>query len=86
MNGVYIASDEFKRRVDRFRDEVVARKKPTNWIEASQRLGVPLWIITSGLEGIAEEAAEAAHSEEHPISIAHVLCNRLGVEIVEAAP
>lgn len=83
---LYVESPEFQRRVDRFREEVVGRRKPTNWAEASQKLGVPLWIITSGLKGIAEETAEAAHSERVPISIANVLRDRLGVEIVEAAP
>jgi len=41
----YLVSDEFQIRADKFRDEVIARGKPTNWCEASTRLGVPLWLI-----------------------------------------
>jgi len=41
----YLVSDEFQIRADKFRDEVIARGKLTNWCEASTRLGVPLWLI-----------------------------------------
>jgi hypothetical protein len=86
----YVMSDEFQRRCDRFREEVIARRKPTNWMEASMRLGVPLWIIKEGTASIAEDAAATAEAVDRgeyttPISIAHVLRDRLGVEIVEAA-
>jgi hypothetical protein len=82
----YIASAEFDARCQQFRKEVLARKRPTNWTEASVRLGVPLWLIVEGVKGIAEEAEEAAAGDVPPISIAHVLRERLGVDIVEAAP
>ena len=32
--------DRFRRRVDKFREEVIARGKPTHWVDASLRLGV----------------------------------------------
>ena len=32
--------DRFRRRVDKFREEVIARGKPTNWVDASLQLGV----------------------------------------------
>jgi hypothetical protein len=77
----YVASVEFEQRCDKFRKEVIARGRPTDWPEISLRLGVPLWII-----GIAEEADEAAEGEGPPISIVHLLRERLGVNVIEAAP
>jgi hypothetical protein len=78
----YVASVEFEQRCDKFRKEVLARGTPTNWPEISVRLGVPLWIIEEGNKGIAEEADEAAEGEGPPISIRHLLRERLGVNVV----
>ena len=84
----YVASSEFAAVCDRFRDEVLARRRPTNWVEATSRLGVPLWIVREGAKGVAEEAeaAEGAESDTPPISIVNVLRERLGVEIIGAVP
>jgi hypothetical protein len=88
MVSAYVDSDDFRQRCDKFRAEVLARRRPMDWAEASVRLAVPLWIIIKGMpkgaKGIVEEA-EAAEGET-PISIAHVLQQQLGVDIVEAAP
>ncbi len=48
------------------------------------KLAVPLWIIIEGTKGIAEEADEERDTPVIPI--VHVLRERLGIDIVEAAP
>lgn len=86
MVASYVNSADFAARCDQFRQEVIARGKPTDWAEASAKLAVPLWIITEGARGIAEEADEAAEADTPPVSIARLLRERMGVDIIEAAP
>jgi hypothetical protein len=82
--SIYVDSDEFRRRAEKFRQEVLARReRVVRWDEASQKLGVPLWLVNLGAKAEREEldAAEAERPAEVPASIRAVLQQTLQLEM-----